>query len=300
MDQVKSDLLDFIESKGGEISINMRQRKTFLRHFNYYDLDIPSLTPTDLQQVEKQRHQHLQKLKAQKKKETPKREKQTLKAVDRDDFLPMILAAKNQILTFSVRNSHTVSLARYFAMIFMNEDTQLNRIVALSYFCAKSTEKIDEAALGDLVCAGFLAHIGETQLPPSLNQRGILKLSKNERKSLQQHPGLSIHLIKKSQVEISRRSLMIIEQHHEKLEGYNFSGEIVSSHTEQLALILGACAHFFEYSSGQITGSPMKVSRIIQNLKDQNTPPGLLLDFGDTMIECLVRNIENHSANKAA
>jgi hypothetical protein len=300
MDQSKSDLLDFIESKGGKIAINMRQRKTFLRNFNYYDLDIPSLVPADLKEIEKERLKQVQHVEEQEKKSPFKLDEHIHQCIEDDNFLPMILAAKNKILTLSVKISHTVSLSRYFSMIFMHEDNHLNRVVALSFFCAQSLGIVDEEEIGDLICSAFLAHIGQTQYSPQLTKKAQLKLNNTEKRLFQKHPGLSLHLIRKSQVNLSHRCLNIIIQHHERTEGQGFPEQKKSPHIDKLALILGACAHIFEYSSGQVSGSPIKIPQMLKNLKDHNLTPGLEYGFGDKITESLIKQIENHSADKAA
>lgn len=293
LNEEKSNLLDFVEEKGGEIAINFRQRKTFLRHFNYYDLDIPSLVPEDMPEVEKQRLAHIHEMQEQNKQtgSTYKVKDHILEHISQDDFMPMITSAKNNILALSVRLSHTVSLARFFAMTLMDEDTHLNRVVSLCYFTAQSMGITEEQEIGELCCAAFLSHIGLTQMDYQLNQKAQLELKDQERKKFEKHPGFSLHLIRKSQAQLSKKCLRIIEQHHERTEGQGFPQQKKSPHIEPLALILGACAHIFEYSSGQVTGTKIPLAQIINNIENENFSAGLEFGFSDTIIKSLIHNL---------
>lgn len=295
MDHEKSDLLDFIVHRGGKIAINMRQKKTFLRSYNYYDLDIPSLVPADLKDYEKQRLKQINAIEDQERKKPFVFEDELKHCSKEDDFLPLILAAKERILTLSVDISHTVSLSRYFASVFMDVDHHLNRVVALSYFCAQSLGVTKEEDLGELVCAAFLAHIGETLLPPNMIQEPLVNMRDADKNEYLKHPLFSLHLIKKSQVDISSRCLRIIEQHHKRIKSAADHAEV-----DQLALILGACSHIFELNSGRITGTSINTSQILYSLKKQDFMSGLEFGFGDTIVAILTKHIEHKTAGHAA
>jgi hypothetical protein len=86
-------------------------------------------------------------------------------SLNNEDFLPIILKARSEIHYFSIRNSDTVSLAQLFASEFMQEDTLMNRFVALSYYFHRWLNIDEEYKLADIVCSCFLSYSGLSQFP---------------------------------------------------------------------------------------------------------------------------------------
>lgn len=293
----KKELMDFICSKGGKIAILKNQQLTFMRSMNLSVYDIPSL-------LEEPKHE-LEKARFEKEKEASKVPKfdtkeEFSKILKTQNFMAFIEAARREISLFNLRTSHTVSLAPYLAEKFMHEDNHLNRVVAFSYFMAKVNDIIDQESLADLVCAAFLSHIGLTQYAPKTVQAAQVQLNKEQFKNYQKHYGHSLHLIKRSQIELSPRCLKIIEQHHERIDGSGYPNQRKADHIEQLSLFLGAVAHIFEYSSGRITGSTVSLERTISLMKSKTKTSGLEFEFGDTILSSLNLLLKSEQNNKAA
>src|SRR5690606_7310752 len=139
--------------------------------------------------------------------------------------------------------------ATFLAQHFLTLDNHINRIVTLSYFMAKNMDMTDERTLGDLVCAAFFAHIGQTQLDLFFSRHAQLKFSAVQKNKFQKHPGLSQHLIRTSKAELGDRVLKMLEEHHGRSDGKGYPRGTMGANLDPLALILGAVSHILEYSS---------------------------------------------------
>lgn len=295
----KTDFLEFILSKGGELAVDMKQKKTFLVNSNLEERDIPSLN-VEQHELEKNRDINQSNLDMQNATKGEVKFKEDLKkSLEEDNFLEMINRVKEETMTFSVRKSHTVSLASYLSEKLLNEDNFINRIVSVSYFMAKNCDMKDEEALADILCAAFFCHLGHTQLDTKLTHRAQLEFNDNERKQYKKHPNLSHHLLNKSGVELSERCKNIIFQHHERSDGSGYPMFKKEEHIDQLSLILGAVTHIFEYSFGFITGSKTDMVTVIRNLKNRTFTAGLEFEFGDKINESLINILSTDTVDAA-
>jgi hypothetical protein len=116
-----------------------------------------------------------------------------------ENFLPIILKARKEISSFSVRSSETVSLAQLLSTQFMQEDTALNRLVALSYFFHRWLGIDEDYKLADVVSACFLCYAGLSQFERSkLNPFQIIDHN------------FSSLLIRTSEIELTPASIQYI------------------------------------------------------------------------------------------
>lgn len=303
----KRQLLEQIAQKGGKLAIPLKQKRTLLHQLELKEEDIPDLAPAKVHHLEERRH----KLESQKKKETQEDEqekfhfKQELaKAASSDDFSAMIKHVREQVSAFSPRISSTTTLASLLVEELLHEDDIINRTVALSYLLAQGCGMTDEEALGDLVSAAYFAHIGYTQLPHSVMKKPQMHLSESLKKDWRKHPGLSMHLLRKARIELSERSLAIIEQHHERYDGQGFPQMKKGTHIEPLALVLGAASHILEYTNGTVTGGKSALVSYVMNVKNKTYVPGMECEFGPLIEESLAHLVDtitsNTENNKAA
>lgn len=284
----KLEFLKFITQKGGEVAISRKQKRTFLHSCRVKEEDIPSLKEvTEHEFITRQRER------AKKREQKESKEKfhfkdELEKATKSDNWMPLIEEIRDLALTFPYTISHTVSLASTLAEKLLTKDSPTNRVVALSAHLAQGCGMKDPLALGDLICAAFLAHLGHTQMQMLFSQKAYLELSSPQRRDYSKHPGLSQHMIRKSGLIISERCNKILYQHHERFDGSGYPEYKQGQFIEPLALVLGASAHILEYSSGKITGSPVAMSVVIKNMKEKTLSPGLEIEFGDTIYESLI------------
>lgn len=281
--------LEFLLERGGKIAILKKQRRTFLTAQDYQESEIPSLKSRDLHELEKERIMNFKLREIYiEKNGVFAFQSEFEKACVSDNFSKIIDFARVDILTFSVNQSHTISLALHFAKTHLNNDNFLNRIVATSYLFAKNANILDSIALADIICGAYLSHIGYTQLPLSMLKNTSLTLTEKDKKLFEKHTILGNHLIKKGQLQISERCKRIILDHHERVAGGGYPSMKNGESIETLALIVGIMAHLFEFSSGKINASNRPIKSIIMNMKNKTFSPGLEFDFGDKIYNSLV------------
>ena len=281
--------LDFLMDKGGKIAILKKQRRTFLTALDYHESEIPSLKARELHELEKERIMNI-KLKEIYDKKNGKFSLQSEFeiACDTDNFEKIIEFSRVEILTFSVTQSHTISLALHLAKTHLIKDNYLNRIVAVSYLFAKTANIMDQVALADVVCGAYLAHIGLTQLPWAILKIPYFSLDEKNKKLFLKHTILSNHLIKRGQLELTDRCKMIILDHHERVSGGGTPSMKYGDSIEFLSLIVGVVSHLFEYSSGKTNGDIGSIRSTIVKMKNKTFASGLELDFGDKIYNIVV------------
>jgi len=297
----KYQFLIFIVERGGEVAISTTQKKTFLHTMDMTEEEIPDL---EIPQEHELISIHRKRKEAWEKEQSSKPKfnfKEALNAAsESDNWLPLIEQTRNEAMTLSFSVSHTVSLANFFVEHLLHEDNHTNRIVALSFQLAKGCGMEDQQAMGDLLCAAFLAHIGQTQVDLLYTSEPQLELSPVQKNEYKKHPGLAQHLIRKAELIISERCNKVLYQHHERFTGSGYPEYKQGAYIEPLALVLGASAHIVEYMDGKITGGPVHLKTILTNLKEKHLSPGLELDFGDTIYESLIYLLSNDNSQQVA
>jgi response regulator RpfG family c-di-GMP phosphodiesterase len=302
-----SEKLTFLQSimdKGAKLAINTKQKETYLDHQQLDANDIPSLQESPISQMAHRSFDLAKKLEEKDQKEGSYDYAEKInEAIQSTNFLPLIERTREEAMTFSFRTSHTVSLANYFSENFLHQDHIGNRVVALSYLCAKSLGIDDEQSLGDLITASFLYHIGYTQMDLDLARKPQQDYKTKEQSSFKKHPGLTQHLIRKSGLMISERCNKIMYQHHERFDGSGFPEYKQGQHIEPMALILAVASHFIEFSSGKITGKETQIKQVLQSFRDRSPSSGLEFNFGDQihdLVENLLRPKISNEEKKAA
>ncbi len=299
LDADKMQFIDLVESKGGELAIDNKQKKTFLHHMDLNEEDIASLQERELTDFEKKRLERIAILDATKKyddsgnevKEIYDLKKGLNECLENDNFLPMIKKAKEEVEIFPLNISPTVSLAAYLAEKLLTEDNFTNRVVAISYFMTKNMDMTNEETLSDLVCAAFFVHLGYTQLEIEISHIPEQEFTEEQKKAHKKHPGYSHHMLLKSKLEISERVKNIIFQHHERIDGSGYPNQKHSDFIDILALVVGSVTHVLEFSTGKITGNKVPISSVISRLKNKSFTPGLEFEFGDKIYENLINII---------
>ncbi len=303
----KWDLLEYIISRGGELAVRKDQQRTFLTSMTLREKDIPSLANGGQQTSDASA---LLKSQMRAKAALRTRDKfvfkdELQKSVIDNNFSNLIESARNEILAFPCTISHTVSLARHLAQELLYEDNLYNRVVALTYHLSLGMGIADEESLGALVCASFFYHIGNTQLDFATLKRPTLELVDEERKKYRQHPGLTLHLMKKFNLDLDPRCYQIMLDHHERTDGSGFPNFKRDNTIDPLGLALGAVSHILEFHYGHVTGNKTTLPNIFTNLKGRTYMAGLEIEFGALVYQNLVHllNVEalkNLDQEKAA
>lgn len=297
------EFINYLLERGGKLAILKKQRKTFLVAQETTIAEVPSLQERELHPLEKERIMNI-KLREMYLEKNPGFSLQSAfeKAIETDNFLPIIEFARMDVLTFSVTHSPTVSLALHLAKTYLEGDTYLNRIVAVSFLMVKAMNIKDEATLADIVCAAYLSHLGLTQLPLSFSRTHYMSLTEKDKTLYQKHTILGVHLLKKSRLEISERCKKIILDHHERVNGSGYPSMKNGDSIEPLAQIVGCVSHLFELSTGKINSDRPSIKSIIFSIKNKTHRAGFEIEWEDRIFEAITTliNTENDENIKAA
>jgi response regulator RpfG family c-di-GMP phosphodiesterase len=295
--------LEFLIEKGAQLAVLKKQRKTFLTAQETNESEIPSLKARELHPLEKERIMNCKLREMYEEKNGAFSFQSEFEAAClTDNFDKIIAFARVDILTFSVTESPTVSLALHLTKTHLEKDNYLNRVVSTCYLFAKNLNIHDSQALSDIICGAYLSHIGLTQLPYSLVKKPSFSLGDKDKKLFEKHTILSNHMIKKSQLEISERCKNIILEHHERVNGGGYPGMKNGDSIETMSLIVGIVSHLFEFSSGKINDSKQPIKSILISMKNKTFSPGLELDFGDKINSSIITliNTDKIEDKKAA
>jgi response regulator RpfG family c-di-GMP phosphodiesterase len=281
-------LIDIVD-KGAIIAILRNQEKTFLNSQGIDKSQVAGLSAPATHDLVLKREQHLEDLKVKNKKPFHL-DKAFKKCMNQDDFLPLIQKARDEVMSFKFTISHTVSLANYFAEHLLLEDNMQNRITALSYHITKMMGIEDPQSLADIVCASYIAHIGNTQFDLELSRKPVESQTVKEQGLVKKHPGLTQHLLRKSGLLISERCNQVMYQHHEKHDGSGYPEYKKGEFMEPLAVILSATTHIVEYSEGLITGKKYLLKSIMHSFKTKQVLPLLNIEY-NALIEEIIGNL---------
>lgn len=293
--------LEEIIDKGGEVAVSMDQKRTFLVHEDVKEEDVESLQEEPVHELVAKREKMIKELEEREAqgKFHFKKEFKDATANKEGSFQILIDQARLEIQTLSVTRSHTVSLATYLAENLLIEDNFINRIVAFAYHLAKGCGMDDDQAIGDLVCAAYLSHLGQTQIDFEYSHIPQLKMNGLQQKEFRKHPALSQHLIRKSGLLVSERCNQIITQHHERFDGNGYPDSKKGDHIEPLGLILGAAAHILEFQTGRVTGTEVTMRTIINCFKNDAPMTGLELEFGKVIYDNLLNMFEDENLSES-
>lgn len=286
-DELEFFLITLLE-KGGTLAILRSQRRTFLAEQEFNESEIPSLA-RNLHAFESELQTNIKLREIFEVMNGPCIFQSEFElACNTDDFTKIIQYARVEILTFSVTESKTVSLAIELAKNHLKEDDFLNRIVAVSYYFAKTLDIKDVMTLADIVSGAYLSHIGYTQISSKLLTTPTNLLSFKDKQLYEKHTILSNHLIKKSQLEITEACQKIVMDHHERINGGGYPSMKYANSIDVVTLIVGCISHIFEFSSGKINGKNRTIQSVISSIKTKTPSKGLEFDFGVKVLKSLV------------
>jgi len=233
-------LMSTILGNGGGLAIRIDQKNTFLTTLEISEKDVPSLSGQP--QVTQQAKKLLKEIKRQQEQATETPEKkfhlkdELLNSILGDDFSNLINQCRQEVLSFKITISHTVSLARFLVEELLYDDIFPNRVVALSFHLAKGMGINDPASLANLVVSALLYHMGMTQMDMGLLKKPNMELFDEERKKYRQHPGLTQHLLRKIQIDLDLRCFNIMLDHHERTDGSGYPNFKRQGYIDPLAL----------------------------------------------------------------
>lgn len=209
--------------------------------------------------------------------------------LERDEFLPWIVAVAQYISEFSSSLSSEVSLCKLLSQKLLFEDTFTNRIVAMGVTFSIFANRLDPVEQSDLINATYFHHLGITQLPLHLQIIPREKFTPYQRYLYQKHPLLTLQLLEQTPLVIGDRAKEIIRNHHELADGTGYPKQKLEGDYPPSTLLLGFSSHVMEYSSGLINGNILSVAKTMKHIKNKVRVTGLELSFGSEIEKILSR-----------
>lgn len=289
----KREFLRLLESKAGSVAIDFSQKKTFLASTNQQAKDVPGLIPYEKHPLEKAReiylHQYAQKQEKIEQEELPPfiRKNEIKRSILSNDFSNLISEVRDEVLTFPLDISQTVSLAIELCEELLIIDNKTNKIVALSFLLAKELKITDISSLSEIICTAFLFHLGFTQLNRSLIKIPYMQLPEKSKSYYRRHAGLTQHLLKKIQLPISDETLNSILQHHERIDGNGYPYMKSEKSITLPSQIIGIVSHIFDHAQGKTSGQTLAIQSVISQIVSGTNSPGLEKNFPTSIIEVL-------------
>lgn len=312
MTKEKRAFLVHLVKKGAIIAINERQKLTFTRSMQIREDKIVAhsveegfnvqVGSSSAPQVAGKQSKSASINQSQKKEKLKKEQfspsEALAEAAANEDFSKMIARAKDEVLCFSMRTNHTMSLAVHLADKFLNEDNEVNRVVALSYFFSKILGVNDDETLSILVCSAFFSHLGFTQMPVKIAHNGHNELNAQGKDFLKKHQNFASHLIRKSGVDLYPRVMEVIKDHHERVSGQGYPAGKAGDNIDQLALIIGLVSEFVDTVAGKVDSNTQGISNscdVFWQKKD-----AMSVDFGANLYENFLEMFKTGSFKAAA
>lgn len=192
-----------------------------------------------------------------------------------DNFMPLIQWTQKFIFAFDINRSVTVSNARALAEL-LDKDNYHNRIAVLTVQYAFFMGYKSQEELSDLFCAAMLKDLGFVFLHYNFLQMKLQEINRSQHKEYWKHASMSLHLIRKSGMELSPRCETIIDHHHETPTGSGFPNGLGKHQVEPITYILGVIEALVLLSSGKLQNNKLTLYQILQLLREKKPIEGLL------------------------
>lgn len=267
-------------SKGAQLAINYKQKKTFLFTMNLKEEDIPSLKSIASTPEEQRRLATVESLKTQ----NFHFGSAFKTAIKTNDFELIITRAREEILTLPPNLNQTLSNVLMMTDLLLQGDCLHNRIIATSYFLAVNAKMNKPDELGDLLHAAYLYDIGLTQLSLNYQKVPLTKLNQRAKEDYENHTGLTMHLVRKSKINFNLRAKKLIQEHHERYNGTGYPSAKQDPYIERLGQLLALVDYAFHFAEGRMTGTSMPLDEVVSNIKNRLPIQGLDLDFNPDLV----------------
>lgn len=205
-------------------------------------------------------------------------------ALDKDDFTRIIERSKAEILLYPLTVSSEVSLVTELVEKLFVKDTFLTRATSFTYFYTKMFGIKDIEVISQILLGMMLKDIGLTLI----NISSLKKVEDlNELDIYQKHPMLSILLLSKHPVDLSKEVKRIILEQHEQIDGEGFPKGKVENYISLNSQIVHMCDHLFKFSHGKIDGKVRDLKSVMKMMSNKNQTKGLVTKFSDPLLDLL-------------
>ena len=145
-------------------------------------------------------------------------------------------------------------------------------VQALCTFFMLAMGYTNSKALSDMGIASFFHDIGLSKIPPECSNLPYESLSPELRTQYQTHPAIAVDLIHQKTKKISTETLMIIQQHHEKVDGSGFPNGLKGIHTYNLAKLFAVVDTLEDIMRAPFGGEPKNLLDGFLELKNLYGP----------------------------
>ena len=264
----------FLEQKGYQILIENKQKSILFLELGIHETDLVYEREEDITQKKEALNYLDQKELYEKEIANFKFSEEWKRAIKSNNYKTIIAAAKKEIFCFPINESITVSNARLLADL-LDDDGLTNRVVAISYFFAKTLGIKEVSQLAAIVCAAYLKDIGTLFLNYHLENAPIESLDRALQADYLKHPKLTLFLLNKFGIELSDSCLQYISQHHETPDGLGFPSGLVGASVDPLGQVIGIVDQFFRFLGGHIIKTKLSAYEILALWEKGENPQGM-------------------------
>ena len=98
---------------------------------------------------------------------------------------------------------------------------------------------------------------------------------------------LSILLLSKHPIELSKDVKRVILEQHELIDGEGFPKGKTEKYISLNSQIVQMCDHLFKYSSGKVDGKVRDLQSVMRMIANKNQAQGLVTKFSDPLLDTL-------------
>jgi putative two-component system response regulator len=198
------------------------------------------------------------------------------------------VAIQNAKLTEELKSAHLDTIFRLSAAAEYRDKETSNHIRRVSYYSKLIAEKLgfskEEAEL--IFWASPMHDIGKLGIPDSILQKpGIL--TPEERKTMEQHTVIGAMVLKGSNADILKKSMIIALTHHEKMDGTGYSQNLKGKDIPIEGRIVALADVYDALSSKRCYKEPFSEDKVVSILKESRGK-----HFDSEILDAFLSNIE--------
>ena len=206
------------------------------------------------------------------------------KAIQNDDFMPIVERAKAELLLFPITISREVSMMTQLIERILVQDSLITRTISFTYFFALKFGIKEQETVASIIIGSLCKDLGQV-LINLRNLRQKDELLNNE--IYLKHPMLSIYLISKIPFDFSITVKRIILEQHEEIDGSGFPRGKTESSISILSQIVHMSDYLFKSSMGQLDDKKKDLMLVIQKVSSTESLDNSIPKFSNTLKDVL-------------